>query len=161
MTRFFILTLSCAFLVSPAFAQETTEPLVAPQEGQIETADEALGDADFDQRLALSKKMHEIWPVRPKIERALDRIAEQLPDQNRMEFKSAMRKAINFQSVEQASIEAMADIFSVAELEAMIAFYGSKEGRSVSFKTDDYERSLQPLLAKMLDKAILDTKLGQ
>ena len=160
MTRFFILSLLCALLISPAVAQEGAEEQAVP-EGQIEAADDTLSEADFNQRLELSKKMHEIWPIRPKIERALDRIAAQVPPQNRLEFKSAMRKAINFQSLEQGSIEAMADIFTVAELEAMIAFYGSKEGRSVAFKTDDYERALQPLLSKMLDKAVLDTKLGQ
>ena len=42
----------------------------------------------------------------------------------------------------------------------MIQFYGSKEGRSVSFKTGDYEAALQPFLIQMVDKAILDTRLG-
>ena len=42
----------------------------------------------------------------------------------------------------------------------MIDFYGSKEGRSVSHKTGDYEKELQPLMIKMLDKALLNAKMG-
>lgn len=164
MIRFFLtFALFIAFL-APAQAQELAPETVAQDpviEGVIESADDLLGNADYENRLELSRQMHEIWPVRPKIETVLDRIAEQIEPQNRMRFKSAMRKAIKFQALEEASIDAMADIFTTDELTAMIAFYGSKEGRSVSFKTDDYERALQPVMTKMIDKALLDTKLGQ
>jgi hypothetical protein len=71
-----------------------------------------------------------------------------------------MRKNIEFEALENASIEAMAEVFTAKELTAMIDFYGSKEGRSVSHKTEDYEKLLQPELIKILDKAILDSKLG-
>ena len=167
MIRYFLLFAFAITLSFPVFAQEKANfVVVAPEvsKGEIEPADDTVKmseDAAYEARLKLSRDMHEIWPVRPKIERALDKIAEQIEPQNRMRFKSAMRKAINFNTVEQTSIEAMADIFTADELKAMITFYGSKEGRSVSFKTDDYERALQPVLVKMLDKAILDTKLGQ
>jgi hypothetical protein len=185
MIRYFILFSFAIMLSFPALAQEgeanfallmpeTTEDVGADEKANktkedekpadiIKDADqsEMSEDAAYERRLKLSRDMHKIWPVRPKIERALDKIAEQIEPQNRMRFKSAMRKAINFNTVEQTSIESMADIFTADELKAMIAFYGSKEGRSVSFKTDDYERALQPVLVKMLDKAILDTKLGQ
>lgn len=174
MSRYFILFLLIVLFSAPVFAQDSAvedvknSPAVAPvvkeqdaSAGKIESADNAISDAEYEERLKLSKQMHKIWPVRPKIERALDAIAEQIEPQNRMKFKSAMRKAIDFGSVEQGSIEAMADVFTADELKAMIEFYGSKEGRSVSFKTDDYQRALQPILVKMLDKALLDTKLGQ
>jgi len=158
MTRIALLSF-IALIMMPlgVHAQEASSEATA----QIESADETLTDKALESRLELSKQMHKIWPVRPKIENALDAIAEQIDPQNRMRFKSEMRKAINFNTVEQSSIEAMADIFTAEELTAMIAFYGSKEGRSVSFKTDDYAKALQPVLTKMLDKAVLDTKLGQ
>ncbi|MAZ75915.1 MAG: hypothetical protein CMH31_01280 [Micavibrio sp.] len=168
MIRYFLLFVILISFSIPAFAQEEGTASVVSEvktaEGQIESADDMATnaqDAAYEARLKLSKDMHEIWPVRPKIEKALDSIAAQIDAQERARFKAAMRKAINFGGVEQASIEAMADIFTAEELTAMIAFYGSKEGRSVSFKTDDYQRALQPVLVKMIDKAILDTKLGQ
>ncbi len=139
----YLILLSALILSMPAMAQEAS----------VSTPDAG--------RLALSQKMHEIWPVRPRVEDALSAIAETLPEENRLSFKAQMRKNIQFDQLEQASIKAMADIFTKEELEKMIAFYGSPEGRSVSAKTQDYEMALQPVLSQMMDKALLDTRLGQ
>lgn len=162
--------------ISPAFAQEDADAVLAEQgitaEAAAELAEQSSEEAGeatpkpalpkdkYEERLKLSRKMHEIWPVRPRVESALDAVAEQVPAPERLKFKASMRKGIKFQALEEASIDAMADIFTVKELEAMIEFYGSKEGRSVSHKTSDYERALQPEMIKMIDKALLDAKLG-
>lgn len=151
--------LSCLFLFSlPASAQENADDVLS--ETPSEQAVEAPQEENYQTRLDLSKQMHEIWPTRPKVESAIDSIGEQVPQAERAKFKAAMRRAVKFKALEEKSIETMAEIFTVKELEAMIKFYGSKEGRSVAFKTGDYEASLQPLLIKMIDKALLDTRLG-
>ena len=178
----FLALISVAFLsfAVPSIAQEdadaalkemmegATDPspslkdMVKPAEsGQKEIKELPADDANYAERLELSKKMHEIWPIRPKIEKALDALSAQIEPTKRLEFKSGMRKAISFEALEEASIDAMADIYSAAELKAMIAFYGSKEGRAVSFKTGDYEAALRPVMTKMIDKALLDSKIGQ
>lgn len=168
MIRFLSLLALVIMLVplSPVMAQEDADKVLAElsQESDREQAEAPIKDIagadDYKQRLELSRKMHEIWPVRPKVETALEAVSVQIPQQERLKFKAGMRRAIKFEALDEASIDAMADIFSVKELEAMIAFYGSKEGRSVSHKTGDYERALRPVLVKMMDKAILDVKLG-
>lgn len=161
-----ILTLLFPFSV---YAQEDADAVLAEQAEAVapETTEptekkpvEALKEDNYEERLELSRKMHEIWPIRPKVESALDAVAEQITPEERLKFKAAMRKAIKFDALEEASIDAMADIYTVNELKAMITFYGSKEGRSVSFKTDDYEKAIEPTLIKMIDKALLDVKLG-
>lgn len=149
--------------LSPVMAQEDADAVLAEQGVTEEASKEpikAIEEDSYEERLKLSRKMHEIWPVRPKVETALDIIAEQIEPQERAAFKAAMRKAIKFKALEEASIDAMADIFSIKELEAMIAFYGSKEGRSISFKTGDYEKVLEPVLIEMIDKALLNVKFG-
>lgn len=161
MIRLLALSLFLSFLFTvPVQAQEDADAVLAEQEAKKETIKPIEDDGNYEVRLELSEKMHEIWPIRPRIESALDDIAEQIPPGDQLKFKAAMRKAIEFQALEQASIDAMADIFSEKELEAMIAFYGSKEGRSVSHKTGDYEKALQPVMIKMIDKALADVKLG-
>lgn len=162
-----IFAVTALLMIFPAYAQEDADAVLAEQEEVIQDAPiqnapiKALGeDDDYEARLELSRQMHEIWPIRTKMEGALDTVSEQVPQQERLKFKAGMRKAIQFEALEEASIDAMADIFTSAELEAMIAFYGSKEGRAVSHKTSDYERALQPTLVKMIDKALLDVKLG-
>jgi hypothetical protein len=164
MIRFLSL-LTLAFLCSaaPVIAQEDADAVLGTMEAEhVQNAPvKAIGVGDdYEGRLGLSRQMHEIWPIRPKIETALENISQQIPQQERLKFKAAMRKAIQFDALEEASVEVMADIFNAKELGAMIAFYGSKEGRSVSHKTSDYERALEPTLVKMVDKALLDVKLG-
>lgn len=111
-------------------------------------------------RVALAQQMHDIWPVRPRVEAALNVIAETLPEENRLAFKAQMRKSIQFDLLEQESVKAMADIFTQDELKKMVEFYGSSEGRSISAKTEDYEIALRPVLMRMMDRALLDTRLG-
>lgn len=167
MLKFYSLFLVAVVSLMPlAHAQEDADAVLVEMaaEEQVEEKKEIKplpdDEASYTERLALSHKMHEIWPIRPKIENALDVVSEQIQPDKRLEFKSGMRRAISFEALEEQSIEAMADIFTVEELRAMIDFYGSKEGRSVSHKTTDYEQALLPLMTKMIDKALLDSKLG-
>lgn len=162
MTRFLSLLAVILFITSPAMAQEDADKVLAEQAEVTETAEVAAkpDPADYEERLKLSQKMHEIWPIRPKIEGSLDAIAARIPEKDRLKLKTKLRQSISFDALETASIDSMVDIFTKAELEKMIEFYGSKEGRSVSFKTKDYEAALQPILTKMFDKALLDAKMG-
>lgn len=146
-----VLLFSC--LVFPASAQETpAEPATAPSPSVI---------PDMDQRVALAEKMHDIWPVRPKVEEALDIAAQSFPEDERAAFKAGMRKAIKYDQLEEESIAAMAKIFTVPELQKMVDFYGSPEGRAVSAKTGDYAEMLQPVMTKMLDQALLQVRTGR
>lgn len=113
-----------------------------------------------ENRLALAHEMHQIWPIRTRMEDALDGIVKNFPEEKRAAILAAMRKSINYDLLEQESVKAMAEIFTEDELKAMVAFYSSDAGRSVSAKTNDYEEALRPVMTKMLDKAIMDAKMG-
>lgn len=173
MRYFFTLFFIVTCLTTPVLAQGAADKTESVKETMVDKALQLLKDkaskegvvksikaSDPKAVLALSKQMHEIWPMRQKVEGALDNIAERLPEKDRAKFKGAMRHSIDFPALEAASIDAMADIFSEKELLKMIGFYGSKEGRSVSHKTGDYEEALQPLMIKMMDKAFLNAKMG-
>ena len=150
-------------VISPVYAQQAVSDsfVVTSQakRAEVATSDDGNKD-DLSKRLELARQMHEIWPIRPKVENALDIAAQNFPEPERLSFKARMRQAVEFDALEQASIDAMVDIFTVEELQAMVAFYGSKAGRSVSHKTGDYEQELQPILVEMLDKALMDTRFG-
>ncbi len=120
----------------------------------------AMAQDDSAERLKLAEQMHEIWPVRTRIEAAIASVAEQLPVDKQAQAKAKMRQSIQFDQVQEESIKAMADTFTAEELKAMIAFYGSETGRSISAKTSDYELALRPVMTKMMDKAMLDLKTG-
>lgn len=135
----------------PAFAVEE-----APATEQVSAL-----SPDEKERLELAGKMHEIWPIRTRVETALESIAKGVPEDRQSEVKAAMRKAIQFGQLEEESIKAMAEIFTAEELKAMITFYGSDTGRAISAKTGDYELALRPVMVRMIDAAMLDLRTGQ
>lgn len=138
-----LLILALVLLSTPAVAQEgaVTEPV-------------------SDKRIELAEKMHEIWPIRTRMETAIDSVAEGFPADKQAQIKAAMRKSVQFDQLEEASIKAMAETYNEEELTAMIDFYGSETGRSISAKTADYEFALRPIMVKMIDKAMLDLRTG-
>ena len=142
----FFLVLILLGLAMPAMAQEKAEAVIDP---------------GLNRRLELAEKMHEIWPVRVKVEEALENASLSFPPEKRAEFKAGMRKAIKYDLLEEESITAMANIFTEKELQAMIDFYGSPEGRAVGEKTNDYVRALEPVMTKMLDQALIEVRTGQ
>jgi hypothetical protein len=139
-------------------------PAHAGNEGTPVPAAEALADNAVDEpsreKLELAEKMHDVWPIRPRIEAAYDSVAEGFPPERQAEVKAALRKATNFDEMEEASIKAMANLFTVEELKAMIDFYGSDTGRSISAKTPEYEAALRPSVDKMINKAMMDLRVG-
>lgn len=157
MKHFLAIALTLSISTSAAMAQEANPSATPKTDKEIALK---VDKKTEEERVELSKEMHKIWPIRQKVESALDNISERIPEKDRLKFKSGMRRAIDFDALEAESTKAMAEIYTVAELEKMIEFYGSKEGRSISVKTGDYERSLQPLMIKMVDKALLDAKMG-
>ncbi len=151
------LTLLAVLTISPAYAQDAETSADTVEEA---ATTDAADDPTYERRLALAKEMHEIWPVRLKVESALDRAARGAPPQRRAAFKAAMRHAIKFEVLEEESIDAMVKIFTTEELQEMVAFYGSPTGRSISAKIDEYQSELSPSFTRMMDKALMDVKTG-
>lgn len=141
--KHFLILAALVFVSLPAMAQEA-----------------ASADEPSKTTLELAQKMHEIWPMRSRIETALESVSEGFPQERRAEILATMRKSIQYDELEEESIKAMAEIFTEDELKAMIDFYGSETGRSISIKTGDYEAAIRPVLGKMMDKAMMDLKLG-
>jgi hypothetical protein len=143
MTRLFALALfACfSFAVGPAYAQADNGP-------------------DYQQRLALAQKMHELRPARQQIEDAVTAAANRLPAANRDEFKTQMMKSIDVDALEKKSIEAMAQTFTKPELEKMIDYFGSPEAQSIAQKLLVYQSIVMPEITAMLDKAIMEARTG-
>lgn len=112
------------------------------------------------ENLELAKQMQEIWPIRTRIESAIESVSKSFPPEKQAEVKATIRKSIQYDQLEEESIQALASTYSAEELRAMIEFYGSETGRAISVKTADYEEALRPSLVKMMDKAMLDLKTG-
>lgn len=125
----------------PAFAQETAKP-----------------PADIKERTALALAFQKIHPLRPQIDRQLDALAENLPDDEQAKYKADIRKVFNYKSVEDASVKAMAETFTPAEIKATIAYYTDPAGQSAAAKMGDYQMKFTPAMKTALDAALVDLK---
>lgn len=167
MKNILFFSLVLGVISSPAFAQaekaDAAAPATPPEATAPAAADAAVTAAREQipaETLKLAREMHEVWPMRIRIERILDSIAEEFPPDKVDVVKATLRKSMKFDQLEEESIKAMATTYTADELRAMIAFYSSPEGRSVSTKTAEYEEKITPTMRTMVDKAMLDLKLG-
>jgi hypothetical protein len=114
-----------------------------------------------ERRLQLAERMHEIWSTRERINRALERMAQRYPESERDSFINAMQLAIDYGRIEEKSIDAMTRTFTVAELEAMVDYYGSEAGQSAENKRSIYQDRIQPVIQTMIDKALMAYRTGE
>jgi len=139
--RRFVLTLFMTLLVAaPALAQQA--------------------DDDEARRTALAAQMHEIKPARVQIEMVVDEIAQRLPEENRPLFRSRMLEEFDFPALEALSIEAMAEVFTVAELQKMVDYFGSAEAESIDEKMPVLRQIIQPEITRMVDRALMVVRTG-
>lgn len=116
--------------------------------------------ADLEQRLVLARKMHEIRPAKMQIEAAIDQLSQRIPPADRARFKDIMMKSMDFEKLDKLSVETMAEVFEVPELEKMVGYFGSPEAASVSKKMPVYQSIVQPEISKMVDAAMMLARTG-
>jgi len=105
------------------------------------------------QRLELAKQYSAAVPVEESINESIENIIVQMPKEDRVVFKSILNRTIKSDQIQAVSEMALADIFTKAELEAMVEFYSSDEGRSVRRKMGDYMGRVQPVIQQMMRDA--------
>ncbi len=141
-------------LSGPALAAETS---AAPA-----TEVPAQDPADLDKRIALSKQWHGLMPmsVREQINIAIDEAANQQPENEREVFRANMRNILNYQAIEKISVDAMAEIYTAAELQALVDYYSKPEAKSANTKYQAYAARIYPEITRMLDQAMMRARTG-
>jgi hypothetical protein len=154
MKRSLILSAFCsvvlAFPVPAAMAQEQTDAAAATQSLSPE----------MERKIDLSTEMHTIRPAREQIDMAVEQVSNMLRSGEREAFQVAIRKMLDYEALERRSIEAMAQVFTVEELEAMVAFYRQPVSRRISDKLEEYNKLIEPEVFKMLDSAMMEARTG-
>lgn len=142
--RFLLLSLAAVMSLSlPAHAQET-----------------AASDADHATKIELVNKMHEIRPARKQVDEAINQVARNLPAVDRDRFIKMVENAFDYDKLEQLSKDTMVDLFTVAELQKMVDYFGSPEAQSIGEKLPKYQAKLQPEIIHMLDAAMIQERTG-
>lgn len=138
---------------APAPAYATSQPVAAPQAA-------APAADDMKERVKLATDFADIRPVRVMIDQSIQTLSERLPEEERERFMTYVKLRMDYDEIEALSIRAMADTFTAPELKAMIAYYGSAEGKSVDAKMGGYMSKMTPEVTKRIDAVLADVKFG-
>ena len=117
-------------------------------------------DADRAQRLEMAKKLNMVNPVSRQIESSIKRVGESWGLSEKEKFQREMMAKIDMASVEKVSMEALADTFTVAELQVMIDYYSNPATAKIIEKMPVYQGLVQPGIAREIDRALMALRTG-
>lgn len=120
---------------------------------------QVTGD-DAAERLALSQELHKIKPTKPQVDRAIENVARQLTDSQQRVFAATIKRVLSYPAIEQASINAMADVFTKEELETMLEYHKKPAAQSAAAKQEQYQSQVSPEITRMLDRALMEMRTG-
>jgi hypothetical protein len=121
-------------------------------------AQEDLGSKS--ERLKLAKQMNDIRPARAQVDEAVQAVSRNLGPMEKERLLKLVARAFDYKALEAKSIETTAELFSVAELQKMVDYFGSPEAKAVATKLSKYQDVMQPIIIEMLDKALMVEKTG-
>lgn len=151
------------FFLALILALSLSGQVYAQDEAQI--AEPAVAETpvvtdDFQQRLTLAKEMHKIRSTKEQVDSAVESISARIPEDQREAFKTNMRSILNYNAIEKISINAMADTFTLKELDAMVEYNKKPEAQSANEKMTEYQGKVGPEIVQMIDKAIMRMRTG-
>ena len=92
-------------------------------------------------------------PPKALFEDMADKMATNLPADQRQQFKQMMTKDLDIAALSKAMTDAMVKHFTTEELKALADFYGSPIGKSAMQKFGTYMADLMPVLQAEIIKA--------
>ena len=98
-------------------------------------------------------------PPKALFEDMADKMATNLPADQRQQFKQMMTKDLDIAALSKAMTGAMVKHFTTEELKALADFYGSPVGKSAMQKFGAYMADLMPIIQAEIIKA--QAKLNQ
>ena len=98
-------------------------------------------------------------PPKALFEDMSDKMATNLPADQRQQFKQMMTKDLDIAALSKAMTDAMVKHFTTEELKALADFYGSPVGKSAMQKFGAYMADLMPIIQAEMVKA--QAKMGQ
>lgn len=106
-----------------------------------------------ENRLKAAREYQQVSPLKVTLDDAVNDLAKQFAPDKRSDFIRFMRMHIEIGAIQQKEVEAMADHFTVREIQALTRFYGSPEGRSINKKYGDYMADIMPVIQSQLAHA--------
>ncbi len=105
-------------------------------------------------RLAAAQRYLKAVPPMEMVKENVDQLAARLPEDRREEFREALAKVLESERMEKITLDAIVKHFTVREINALAAFYGSAEGRSIGKKFSAYMADVMPLIQEEVSKTL-------
>lgn len=93
-------------------------------------------------------------PTEPILADMIAELAKRVPDDKRAQFVELMRKGVPLDRIDALTLTSLVKHFTVAELDALTAFYGSPEGKSVMKKFGVYMGEMLPAIQAEVLRAL-------
>ncbi len=107
-----------------------------------------------ENRTAAAKRFLETMPPKDLLQGMANRVMPTLPEKEQKPFMDAITSQAVEQVVYRISLDSLVQDFTVGELNAMTAFYGSPEGQSAYKKFPTYMRQIMPQIQQEVRKAL-------
>jgi hypothetical protein len=95
----------------------------------------------------------QVSPPKALFEDMADKMAGNLPPDQREQFKRVMTTQLDIAALSKAMIDAMVKTFTTDELKALADFYGSPVGKSAMQKFGTYMADIMPVMQAEIMKA--------
>ena len=114
----------------------------------------ALAQDTSETRRAAALRYATVAPMSKLLDDSVSEMAKHLPEDQRAQFISGMRKGIRIDYLERAAIEAMVKTFTTQELSALADFFGSPVGQSAMNKFGIYMAEVMPAVQQEIIRAM-------
>jgi hypothetical protein len=113
-----------------------------------------------ENRAAAAKRFVEVMPPKDMLQGMATRFAPNLPEKDRKTFLEVMSSPELEQATLRIMEEGLTKNFTVGELNTMVTFYGSPDGKSAAKKFGPYMAGIMPQIQQEVKKA-MDEKQKQ
>lgn len=126
-----------------AHAQDAAEPTI--EASTPDTAPEPSEEAMKAARAYIA-----VVPAEDEIKAGLEDMLKRVEPSQRVLARSLADKSIDYRALKEGAAKATAESFSVEEIKAMTAFFGSAEGKSIRAKMGAYDQLMQNVMTQAL-----------
>jgi hypothetical protein len=107
----------------------------------------------YENRLAAAQRYLDVVPMRDMLRDTVKESAKTLPEKSQQAYVDVMTNTIRVDTLESAVLASMIKHFTAGELDALAAFYGSKEGKAAVSKLGAYMADVMPVIQEEIVRA--------
>jgi hypothetical protein len=112
----------------------------------------------LEARMEAATRYAELRDVKSRIDVMVENATKELTPEERAQISSLIRKHLRFDILRKLQIETMVNTFTTRELNALIEFCRTEEGRSILLKYGPYMATVTPAIDAEVERALIEIK---